>query len=88
MKLFGKRTNSLFRYSVDFDMSAFYPSTIRAMNIDPSTLIFKVIIPADQFNVRGGDLPFRGITDVQIGIEKDSFNGDIAKEIIYVMIIF
>lgn len=81
MKLFGKRTNSLFRYSVDFDMSAFYPSTIRAMNIDPSTLIFKVIIPADQFNVRGGDLPFRGITDVQIGIEKDSFNGDIAKEI-------
>lgn len=81
MKLFGKRTNSIFRYSVDFDMSSFYPSTIRAMNIDPSTLIFKVIIQANQFDVRGGDLPYHGITDVQLGIEKDSFQGDIAKEI-------
>ena len=81
-KLFGKRTNSIFKYSVDFDMSAFYPSTIRAMNIDPSTLIFKVIMNPDQYDVRGGDIPFNGITDTQlVKTNSDSFKDDIAKEV-------
>ena len=80
--LFGHRTNSIFKYSIDFDMSAFYPSTIRVMNIDPSTLIFKMILDASQYDVRGGNLPFNGITDVQL-VKKnsDSFTGDVAKEV-------
>jgi hypothetical protein len=81
-KLFGKRTNSIFKYSVDFDMSAFYPSTIRAMNIDPSTLIFKMILDSSQYDVRGGDMPFHGITDMQmVAGNKDSFEKDISKEV-------
>ena len=81
-RMFGKRTNNIFKFNIDFDMGAFYPSTIFAMNIDPSTLLFKVIIDAGQFDVRGGDLPFNGYTDEQIVKEnKDSFVGDIAKEI-------
>ena len=80
--LFGHRTNSIFKYSIDFDMSAFYPSTIRALNIDPSTLIFKMILDSSQYDVRGGSIPFHGITDTQI-VKKngDSFTGDIAKEV-------
>lgn len=81
-ELYGHKTNSIFKYSIDFDMSSFYPSTIRAMNIDPSTLIFKMIMNADQFDVRGGDLPFRGITDTQIvKANGDSFVDDVGKEI-------
>lgn len=80
--LYGHRTNSIFKYSVDFDMSAFYPSTIRAMNIDPSTLIFKMILDSSQYDIRGGDIPFNGITDAQIvKTNSDSFSGDIAKEV-------
>lgn len=81
-KLFGHRTNSIFKFSVDFDMTAFYPSTIQIMNIDPSTLIFKVIMDPSQYDVRGGDLKFNGITDVQLVKEnKDSFKDDISKEV-------
>ena len=81
-ELFGKPTNNIFLYSIDFDMSAFYPSTIAAMNIDPSTLIFKMIMDSQQYDVRGGKLPFNGITDVQLVKENtDSFSGDIAKEV-------
>ena len=82
MKMFGKSTNNIFGFNIDFDMSAFYPSTIFAMNIDPSTLIFKMIMNSNQYDVRGGMLPFNGITDVQLVDENsDSFTGDIAKEV-------
>ena len=65
------------------DMTAFYPSTVGAMNIYPTCLIFKMILPASQYDVRGGTIPFNGITDVQIVKENtDSFTGDIAKEVI------
>lgn len=81
--LFGRRTNSIFKYSIDLDMGAFYPSTIRIMNIDCSTLIFKVIISANQYDIRGGDIPYHGITDTQmVSTNKDSFVDDIAKEVI------
>jgi hypothetical protein len=81
-KLYGKRTNSIFKYSIDFDMSAFYPSTIRVMNIDPSTLIFKMIVESDQYEPRGGKIPYNGITDAQIvKTNEDSFSGDCSKEI-------
>ena len=82
VKMFGKCTNNIFRFNIDFDMSAFYPSTIFAMNIDPSTLIFKMIINSNQYDVRGGKIPFNGITDVQLVEENnDSFAGDVAKEV-------
>ena len=83
MELFGKKTNFLFQYSIDFDMSRFYPSCIIAMNIDPSTLIFKLLVDSSQFNVRGGELKYRGITDNHIVKgNSDTFSGDIGKEII------
>lgn len=82
MEIFGKKTNSVFNYSIDLDMSAFYPNTIEAMNIDPSCLIFKGIVPSNQFDVRGGDLKYNGITDVQLCKDnKDTFGDDLGKEI-------
>ena len=83
MKLFNHKSNNIFRYSIDMDMTAFYPSTIFEMNIDPSTLIFKMILPCDQYDVRGGDIKFNGITDFQLVEENnDSFSDDVAKEVI------
>ena len=81
-EMYNHKTNSIFDYSIDMDMSAFYPSTIRVMNIDGSTLIFKAIINPDQYDVRGGDIPYHGITDTQVVVENgDSFKDDIGKEI-------
>lgn len=62
VKLYGRPTNNVFNNAIDFDMTAFYPSSIFAMNIDPSTLIFKAIMDADQFNCLGGKMKLRGIT--------------------------
>jgi len=82
MELFGKKSNNIFRYTIDFDMSKFYPSCISAMNIDPSCLIFKMILLSEQYDVRGGKIPYHGITDVQLVEENDdSFDGDVAKEV-------
>lgn len=81
-ELYGHKTNSIFRYNIDFDMGAFYPSTIRAMNIDPSTLIFKMLVNSNQYDVRGGEIPFNGITDTQmVKTNPDSFDDDVSKEI-------
>lgn len=83
VQMYGKPTNNVFRYSIDMDMSAFYPNTIGAMNIYPPNLIFKMILDASQYDVRGGRIPFNGITDVQAVKENDdSFVGDVAKECI------
>lgn len=80
--IYNKQSNKVFLFSIDMDMSAFYPSTIRVLNIDDSTLIFKMILDPAQYDVRGGDIPFRGITDVQLVEENsDSFSGDIAGEV-------
>ena len=80
--MYGKRTNYMFDYSIDFDMKAFYPSTIYVLNIAPSTLIFKATVLADNYDVRGGDIPFHGFTDNQlVKANNDSFTGDIASEI-------
>lgn len=81
-KLFGKRTNYMFKYSIDMDMTAFYPSTIMVLNISPATLIFKATVLADNYDVRGGTIPFHGFTDVQlVDTNTDSFVGDISAEI-------
>lgn len=62
VEMYGRKTNNVFRSAIDFDMTAFYPSSIMGMNIDPSTLIFKVILPISQYDLFSGDIPFRGIT--------------------------
>lgn len=81
MELFNKKSNNIFRYSIDMDMSRFYPSSIGAMNIDPSALIFKTILNSTEYDVRGGDIPFHGITDIQLVEDNDdSFSGDVGKE--------
>lgn len=81
-KLYGKPTNFIFYYSIDMDMKAFYPSTIMALNISKSTLIFKVVVDAANYDVRGGEIPFHGFTDVEM-VEGNpvSFAGDISAEI-------
>ena len=82
MEMFGHVTNNVFRFSIDMDMSSFYPSTISAMNIDASTLIFKMILDSSQYDIRGGVIPFHGITDTQVvSTNSDSFSGDVAKEV-------
>ena len=81
-KMYGKRTNYQFEYSIDMDMKAFYPNTIWVLNIAASTMIFKITMKADQYDVRGGTIPFHGFTDVQLVKENtNSFNGDIAGEV-------
>lgn len=72
LDLYGKPTNNIFEYVIDMDMSSFYPSSIIAMNIDPSTLIFKVIVDSNQFI--DGDVKYNGF----IEMERDA---DLAKEV-------
>lgn len=80
--LYLDKTNNIFMYSVDEDMTAFYPNTIMSNNIDGSTLIFKCIVPSDQYEPKGGKLKYHGITDTQLVYKnKDSFTDDIGKEI-------
>lgn len=62
VELYGRPTNNVFNNGMDMDMTAFYPSSIRAMNIDPSALIFKAIMDINQYDLFGGIIPFRGIT--------------------------
>lgn len=82
-KLYGKRTNNIFDFSIDMDMSSFYPSTFAAMNIYPPCLIFKMKLGARNYSVRGGSIPFNGYTDHQIVKDNDdTFKDDIAKECI------
>ena len=84
-KLYGRPSRSLFYYSMDFDMGAFYPSTIVVFNITENGEICKCYIDAEQFDVRGGKLKYHGITDVQMIKEKqkkkDPFSGNIGKEV-------
>lgn len=77
VKIYGKPTNNIFSNVIDFDMGSFYPNIIVAMNIDGSTLIFKMIMPINQYDICGGKLKFRGIT--QVGFERGD---DAAKEFI------
>ena len=82
MELYGQPSNSIFNYSIDMDMSSFYPNTIYTMNIDPTTLYFKCICDAKQFKPNGGKMKFNGITDrQQVITNKNSFEGDVSKEI-------
>lgn len=82
-EMYGRRSNNIFNFSIDMDMSSFYPSSIYAMNIDPSTLLFKCICDPKQFNNMGGRLKYRGITDYSKVDATTAFQlGDVSKEII------
>ena len=51
------------------------------MNIYPPCLIFKMFLDAKNYDVRGGSIPFHGITDKQkVNTNDDSFVDDVAKE--------
>lgn len=81
--LYGKRTNFIFNYSIDMDMKAFYPSTQMWGNMSKSTLIFKLYLDCNNYDVRGGKIPFHGFTDVEMVEDNTpSFVGDISAEII------
>ena len=80
--LFGKQTRNIFLFSIDMDMSAFYPNSITVMNIDASCLIFKVIISPYQYDVLGGKIPYHGITNVQmVKGNRNTFMEDLGKEV-------
>lgn len=82
MTLFNSPSNNIFGKSIDMDMSAFYPNVIIVFNINECTLIFKVILDSSIYDSRGGEIPYHGITDVQVVPDnKDSFDGDVSKEI-------
>ena len=72
VELYGRPTNNIFLNGVDFDMSAFYPNSIIGANIDPSTLIFKVIMDIDQYDICGGEIHFRGITGNEFNTGDDA----------------
>ena len=88
-EMYGEPTNYLFINSIDMDMSAFYPNTNYLLNIDPAALIFKVIVPGGQFSVHGGDIPYKGMQDVQVlesnknpwGYDDNNEPLEVAKEI-------
>lgn len=67
--VFGRRTNYLFRNSVDMDFSAFYPSIKIACNLDPSTLLYKASFYNDEFT--SGEFNNRSLN--QEYIEKDKY---------------
>ena len=75
LPLYGKPSNNIFSEVIDMDMSAFYPNSIIAMNIDPSTLIFKCIVSAAQFI--DGDVKYNGmekLEDREADLGKDVFD--------------
>lgn len=72
VELYGKPSNNIHNNSIDMDMSAFYPNCIQGMNIDASTLIFKCIMPAAQFDMFGGDMALHGITHKFFSKEDDA----------------
>lgn len=83
-KLFGKTTTNIFLHGIDFDMSAFYPYSVISNNIGKSTLIFKTILPMDQYDIYGGEIPFHGITASEF-LNENPTNGSVvdgAKECI------
>lgn len=76
-----KKTNSVFKYAIDMDMSAFYPSTIKITNNEASNLIFKCHIDSSQFNILDGEKPINTISHIPLLPKADSdFSGDVAKE--------
>ena len=81
IELFGKKTDNIFLNSIDLDMSAFYPYTIIVNNIIASALVFKMILDAKLFDVKGGKLKFNGYTHIHLLPDiKESFSDDVAKE--------
>ncbi len=80
VEMYGHKSNNVFKYAIDMDMSAFYPSSIGACNIDASTLIFKTVIPRDTFSGKFKLKEYISPNDIKLDKRKDS--DDISKTII------
>lgn len=86
MELYGKRSSHCFIFSIDMDMTAFYPHVIISHNIDELCLYFRVSCPVTTFDIRGGSQPWKGITDKYLappidGKVEEFYTEDAAKEI-------
>ena len=88
--LYGHPTNNIFRYVIDEDMTAFYPSINMAGNLHECTLIFKVILPPSEYRLTKEQkkdtqnlyAEYKGITDEFLVIdENDKLVEDISKEV-------
>ena len=49
LPVLGTPSNIIFANAIDFDMSAFYPSTKIASNMDPDTMIYKANLDNEEF---------------------------------------
>ena len=78
LELYGKKTNNIFKLVIDMDMAAFYPNTIIALNIDGSTLIFKVIVSAKQFQ-NGSMRLYRMPGELDDDLAKELFDNYLSK---------
>lgn len=74
MTVLNRRTNNLFKNSMDYDMGAFYPSIKIASNMDPGTLLFKASFNNEEFI--SGEFSNRSLNTTYY--EKDK-NGNIRK---------
>ena len=82
MTLFGHQFNSIFGYSIDMDMGAFYPSTVISHNIAAACLYFKAFCSHKQFEYNGGKLKFNGYTNIPVIKTNDTLlDDDVAKEL-------
>ena len=82
MTLYGHQSNSVFEYSIDMDMGAFYPSTVISHNIAACCLYFKAFCSHKQFEYNGGKLKFNGYTNIPIIKTNDTLlDDDVAKEL-------
>ena len=88
--LYGHPTNNIFRYVIDEDMTAFYPSINMAGNLHECTLIFKVILPPSEYRLTKEQkkdtqnlyAEYKGITDEFLVVdENNKIVEDISKEV-------
>lgn len=81
MTMYGKPVNNIYQYAIDMDMGAFYPNTIIEFNIEASTLYFKTLLNANQFEQCGGDLKCNAFTHIPMVPDATSdFVDDVSKE--------
>jgi len=88
--LYGRATNNIFRYVIDEDMGAFYPSINMAGNLNGCTLIFKLIIPPSEYRLTKAQkkdtenlyCEYHGITEELLLYDEDGEDvDDIAREL-------
>ena len=71
--LFGKRSMFIFNDAIDFDFSSMYPHIIISFNIERNTLVGKLIILDDEFNV---DRYIHGFDGIDVDTNKWNSSDD------------